>query len=153
MIADRPRPRAIPGAPRDRWSGWWPGTAEPVPPYGGRPDLGRRGEEAAARYLTSLGFRILERRFRTAAGEIDIVAREADTLVFVEVKARSSVSCGRPAEAVDGRKRARLLRAASLYLLRHGEQDQPCRFDVVEILMTAAGILKPRLIRDAFQGS
>ncbi|MBI4168899.1 MAG: YraN family protein [Acidobacteria bacterium] len=115
--------------------------------------MGRRGEEAAARYLTSLGFRILERRFRTAAGEIDIVAREADTLVFVEVKARSSVSCGRPAEAVDGRKRARLLRAASLYLLRHGEQDQPCRFDVVEILMTAAGILKPRLIRDAFQGS
>jgi putative endonuclease len=144
----------IPGTPRpgvclDRS----PATAEPSPPYGGHSDLGRRGEEAAALYLASLGFRILERRFRTAAGEIDIVAREGDTLAFVEVKARSSVSYGRPAEAVGGRKRARLLRAAALYLLGHGGPDQSCRFDVVEILEPASGGLRVRLIRDAFQAS
>jgi putative endonuclease len=136
---------------QDRSSGWWTAAAEPSSPYGGPSDLGRRGEEAAALYLASLGFDILERRFRTAAGEIDIVAREGDTLAFVEVKSRSSVSCGRPAEAVGSRKRVRLLRAAALYLLGHGGPDQPCRFDVVEILKPGDGDLRVRLIRDAFQ--
>lgn len=153
MIPGTVRSGASPETFRDRSKGWWPAAAEPAPPCGGPPDLGRRGEEEAARYLASLGFRILERRFRTAAGEIDIVAREAGTLVFVEVKARSSISYGRPAEAVGRRKRARLLRAASLYLLGHGGQDQLCRFDVVEVLKTAAGGLRARLIRDAFQAS
>src|SRR5439155_14493815 len=82
--------------------------------YRRRAGLGRTGEAAAARHLAARGFRILETRFRTRAGEIDLVAEEAGTLVFVEVKARCSLFCGRPSEAVDARKRARLIRAAEL---------------------------------------
>jgi len=135
--------------------------AEDPPPYGGGParragasghtGLGQRGEEAAARHLLSLGFVILERRFRTRAGEIDLIARDGDTLVFVEVKARSSLACGRPAEAVDGRKRGRIARAASLYLARHGDGEAPCRFDVVEVLEEPGSPARVRLIRNAFE--
>ena len=116
------------------------------------PDLGWRGEEAAARHLEALGFRILSRRFRTRAGEIDLVADEGGTLVFVEVKARGSLACGRPADFVDRRKRGRLLRAAAGYLQSRGGPDRPCRFDVVEILASPGGDLRIHLIRDAFQG-
>ena len=135
--------------------------AEDPPPYRGNPGrgtgasghigLGERGEEAAARHLLSLGYIILERRFRTRAGEIDLVARDGDTLVFVEVKARTSLACGRPAEAVDGRKRGRIVRAASLYLARHGGGEAPCRFDVVEVLIEPGLSPRLRLIRNAFE--
>jgi putative endonuclease len=124
---------------------------EPPPPYGGVADLGRRGEEAAADYLIARGFRILERRFRTRAGEIDLVAEEGETLVFIEVKTRTSLSCGLPAEAVDRRKRARLARAASIYLMRHPGTERPCRFDVVELVTPPGREPRIRLIRDAFQ--
>jgi putative endonuclease len=116
------------------------------------PDRGRRGEEAAARRLEALGFRILERRFRTRAGEIDLVAEEGGTLVFIEVKARASLAGGRPSEAVDHRKRERLRRAAAVYLVLRGRPDCPCRFDVVEVLDPPGGNLRVHLIRDAFQG-
>jgi len=128
--------------------------AEKTPPYAappdGRVDLGRRGEEAAGRHLVSLGYRILERRYRTRGGEIDLIARDGDAIVFVEVKTRSSLLCGRPAEAVDRRKRARIARAASLYLARRGAGEAACRFDVVEVIEEPAGALSVRLIRDAF---
>jgi putative endonuclease len=117
------------------------------------PDLGRRAEEAAALRLQSLGYRILARRLRTGAGEIDLVAEDRGTLVFVEVKARASLACGRPSEAVDRRKRDRLRRAATLYLARRGGAPGPCRFDVVEVLETSPGALSVHLIRDAFQES
>jgi len=65
----------------------------------GRTELGRRGEEAAGRHLLSLGYRILERRYRTRAGEIDFIARDGEAIVFIEVKTRTSLRCGRPAEA------------------------------------------------------
>lgn len=118
---------------------------------GGHVGLGRRGEETAGRHLISLGYRILERRYRTRAGEIDFIAREGETLVFVEVKARSSLACGRPSEAVDGRKRGRLARAASLYLARRGGPEVPCRFDVVEVLQEPGAAPRVRLIRNAFE--
>jgi putative endonuclease len=76
---------------------------------------------------------------------------EGGTLVFVEVKSRGSLACGRPAEAVDGRKRARLVRAAAWYLAGRPEPDHPCRFDVVEVLEESPGRLRLHLIRDAFQ--
>ncbi len=128
-------------------------AAERRPPYRTGRDLGRRGEEAAARHLEARGYRLLERGFRSRAGEIDIVAEDRGTLVFVEVKARSSLACGRPSEAVGWRKRAHLLRAASLYLLDRGGADRPCRFDVVEVVEDAVGRLRVGLIRDAFQAS
>ncbi len=128
---------------------------EGTPPYGPGPGrhirLGRRGEEAAGHHLESHGYRILERRYRTRAGEIDFIALDGATLVFIEVKTRSSLAFGRPAEAVGPIKRARLAAAASLYLAYRGGPDRPCRFDVVEVLEPPGGTLRIRLIRDAFE--
>ena len=112
--------------------------------------LGRRGEETAERHLAARGYRILERRFRTRAGEIDFVAEDGAVIVFVEVKTRSSLAFGRPADAVDARKRSRIAAAASLYLARLEGPDRPCRFDVVEVLEAVDGSARVRLIRDAF---
>jgi putative endonuclease len=125
-------------------------VADTGPPYRGHLDLGRRGEEAAGRFLAGLGFRILERGFRTRAGEIDLVALEGDTLVFVEVKTRRTLACGSPAEAVNARKQARIERAAALYLSRRPAWDPPVRFDVVEILSRPGGRARIRLLRNAF---
>jgi len=119
----------------------------------GRTELGRRGEEAAGRHLLSLGYRILERRYRTRAGEIDFIARDGDAIVFIEVKTRTSLRCGWPAEAVDRRKRARIVRTAALYLARLRVGDIACRFDVVEVMEGPAGALSIRLIRNAFDVS
>ncbi len=113
--------------------------------------LGDRAEEAGAAFLESLGFRILERRFRIRAGEIDLVAEEGGTLVFVEVKSRMSETYGSPAEAVDARKQARLVKAAAFYLMRDHDADRACRFDVLEVVGSPGGQLRCRLIRDAFQ--
>src|SRR5437879_13124712 len=123
--------------------------AEKPPPYAphadGRIGLGRRGEEAAGNHLLSVGYRILERRYRTRAGEIDFIARDGDAIVFIEVKTRSSFLCGRPAEAVDARKRARIARAATLYLARLRAGEVACRFDVVEAIDGPAGALGHRV--------
>lgn len=93
--------------------------------------LGDRGEREAARYLRRQGLRVLVRGFRTPQGEIDLIARERDTLVFVEVKTRRS---GVPAEAVTLEKQRRLTRAAFRFLKRHGLLEQRCRFDIVAIV-------------------
>lgn len=113
--------------------------------------LGRDGEEIAARHLERKGLRILERGFRTRTGEIDLVAEESGVLVFVEVKARSGLGCGRPADAVDARKRGRIVRAAHLWLARHGSCEAPCRFDVVEVLSEGGSPARVHHIPDAFQ--
>ena len=93
--------------------------------------LGDRGERAAARLLRKGGLRVLIRGYRTDQGEIDLIARDGDTLVFVEVKARTR---GEPAEAVTPEKQRRLTLAALHFLKRHDLLDQPCRFDVVAIV-------------------
>ena len=98
-----------------------------------RQDLGKTGEDCAAAELERLGYAILARRYRTRHGEIDIVARDDDTTVFVEVKARASDEFGRAAEAVTPWKQRRLVRMAADYLARNGLANQPCRFDVVAI--------------------
>ena len=79
------------------------------------------------------GYRIVARRYRVRGGEIDLVARDGATLVFVEVKARESHEFGAAAEAVTPTKQMRLTRLAGEYLVRHRLQDCPCRFDVVAI--------------------
>jgi putative endonuclease len=93
--------------------------------------LGDRGERAAARHLRRKGFRILLRGYRTPRGEIDLIARDGDTLVFVEVKARRQ---GEPAEAVTPEKQRRLTLAALQFLKRYGLLEQRCRFDVVTVV-------------------
>ncbi len=98
-----------------------------------RQSLGKFGENRAVAELERLGYAILARRYRTRHGEIDIVARDGPTVVFVEVKARVTAEFGTAAEAITPRKRSRLVSMAVDYLARHRLTDQPCRFDVVAI--------------------
>ena len=95
--------------------------------------LGKAGEDIACRELSRLGYEILERRHRTRYGEIDIIAREAGTTVFVEVKTRDGDAYGCGAEAVSSWKQQRLARMAIDYAARHGLLDTPCRLDVVQV--------------------
>jgi len=81
--------------------------------------------------LVRLGYRIIERNCRSRWGELDLVAYDGDTLVFVEVKARRSLEFGEPAYAVDRRKQSRLIRLAERYLSRRRLGEPTCRFDVV----------------------
>ncbi|HZI95274.1 MAG TPA: YraN family protein [Patescibacteria group bacterium] len=119
-----------------------------------RTTLGLQGEEIAARHFESRGFRILARRYRTRLGEIDLVARSDDLLVFIEVKTRTGAGFGSPQESVHPLKQARLCRVASLFLAEHPafvRQEITCRFDVVAILCEQGR--PPRLahIVDAFR--
>jgi putative endonuclease len=98
-----------------------------------RQTFGRIGEDLACAELERRGYVILERRYRCRAGEVDIVARDGQTVVFVEVKARGSAAFGNAAEAVTVDKRRRLARLALHYLARHGHPELPCRFDVVSV--------------------
>ena len=96
-------------------------------------ELGQIGEELAVRELEDRGYAILARRYRTRHGEIDIVARDGDTIVFVEVKARATGELGTAAEAVADWKQRRLASMAMEYLARQRVAECPCRFDVVAI--------------------
>jgi putative endonuclease len=95
--------------------------------------LGQQGERAAARHLRRLGYAIVARDDRSPSGEIDLVAVEGRTIVFVEVKTRRSAEAGHPSEAVDLTKQRRLTRAAQAFLKRHHLLDYPARFDVVTV--------------------
>ena len=98
-----------------------------------RQSLGESGENLAALELTARGYAILERRYRTEHGEIDIIAEHGGTLVFVEVRARATAEFGRAAESVDDRKKRKVSAMAVEYLARHRITNRPCRFDVVAI--------------------
>ena len=95
--------------------------------------LGQRGERAATRYLSKQKFTIVARGARDKAGELDIVAVDGRTIVFVEVKTRTSDSAGQAVEAVDEEKQQRLSRLALRYLKRHDLLEQRWRFDIVAI--------------------
>lgn len=95
--------------------------------------FGKTGEDLACRELERRGYAIIARRHRCRGGELDIVARDGPTLVFVEVKARDSRAFGDAAEAVTWQKQQRIVRLASEYMMRHHLNDSPCRFDVVSI--------------------
>jgi putative endonuclease len=101
--------------------------------------LGRAGEAAAARFLERRGLVILARNLRSRLGEIDLLARDGPTLVFVEVKARRGASGDPPEAAVDARKRIRLTRLALGYLAARRLGERPCRFDVVGVSLDEGG--------------
>ena len=112
------------------------------------PDSGRLGEDLAHRYLRSRGCTIVARNYRTrsGSGEIDLVAWEGETLVFVEVKTRASAEFGAPEAAVDEEKRAKLQRAARDYARRTDVEWEKTRFDIVSI------VLQPQQTQNRFAG-
>jgi putative endonuclease len=95
--------------------------------------LGKIGEDLACRELERRGYAIVARRYRRRGGELDIIARDGPTVVFIEVKTRDGRWFGGAAEAVTGLKRRRIVQLARGYLMRHRLSDCPCRFDVVSI--------------------
>lgn len=101
---------------------------------------GDLGEDAAARYLETKGFRVLERNWRWRQWELDLVCRDRDTVVFVEVKTRAKGSMGAPGDALTRAKQARLIKAASHYLTEHDLWDAPCRFDLASVTDTGASL-------------
>jgi putative endonuclease len=105
----------------------------------GKDILGRQGEQLAAEYLEQAGFRILDRNYRCASGEIDIVAADCRELVACEVKTRSGVRYGTPAEAVTGEKLRRLRRLAVHWVLVHGVTFDGLRVDIVGVLRSPSG--------------
>jgi putative endonuclease len=115
-----------------------------------RQELGKTGEDLAVDALASRGYAILDRRYRTRHGEIDIVARDGETTVFIEVKARATVEFGTAAEAVTPQKQRRLVSMATDYLARHRLLERPCRFDVVAVDGVGAGAVTT-VYRSAFQ--
>ena len=94
---------------------------------------GRLGEDLAVRHLRRKGYKIIERNFRTRLGEIDIIARHKDQLVFIEVKARKSANYGDPKFAVTARKQRKISMVALAYMKKHDVMGQPARFDVVAV--------------------
>ena len=113
--------------------------------------LGARGEKLAARHLRQHGFKVLHRHFRgRQGGEIDLVCRERDVLVFVEVKTRSGQDFGRPVEAVHADQQRRISLGALAWLRLLGNPNILFRFDVVEVTMLPGAEPRIELVRDAF---
>lgn len=102
--------------------------------------LGQWGEDVATAHLSALGMQVLDRRWRTRGGEIDLVARDGRALVFVEVKTRSGTGFGVPVEAVTPGKQRRLRRLALAWLAEHGQHAEDVRFDVVGVLRGPGGV-------------
>jgi putative endonuclease len=94
---------------------------------------GRRGESLALEFLIGLRYAIVEKNYRKQYGEVDIIARDGDTLVFIEVKTRQTTVFGTPFEAVDARKQRQLSRIAQEYIQSHRLGDEPARFDVIAV--------------------
>lgn len=111
-------------------------------------ETARAGERIAAQYLSQKGCTILRRNWRCPHGEVDIIAQEGDTILFVEVKARHHIGYALPREAVDERKQARLRQCAELYLNLFCPAA-PCRFDVIEVWWQS-GRAHVRWLREAF---
>lgn len=114
-------------------------------------ELGNSGEEKAVEFLKKMGYEILHRNFRCKLGEVDIIAKEGNTVVFVEVKTRRSLKFGYPSEAVTITKQRHLKRVAEYFVQRQKVKDCMFRFDVVEVYMNAKNeVLDIKLIKNAF---
>ncbi len=111
--------------------------------------IGKKGESIAVRYLKKQGYRIVEQNYRSKVGEIDIIAREKKSLVFVEVKTRSSRSFGSPKWAITPKKQKAISMAALYYLKMTNQNDINARFDVVSILLQGEDT-HIELVRNAF---
>lgn len=121
-----------------------------LPPVLSRAELGALGEEIAVAVLVDAGMRVLDRNWRCRAGELDIVARDGDALVFCEVKARRGTGFGDPVEAVTPVKQRRLRGLARAWLAAHDHHAPDVRFDVVGVLVRPGARPQVRHLRGAF---
>ncbi len=112
-------------------------------------ELGKKGEDLAVRFLKKKGYQIIERNYVCKMGEMDIIAREKDILVFVEVKTRTSTMFGPPQLAVNPKKQSQMSKVALNFLKEKKLEDVKARFDVVAILLGPKGA-EIELIKDAF---
>lgn len=118
----------------------------------GRRARGREGEAVAAAWLAERGFEVLDRNHSTRRGEVDLVCREGDVLVFVEVRSRTSEAQGGPEETVGARKARRVIAAATDWALANGGLERQIRFDVVAVTFTEDGPPRVEHFRSAFDG-
>jgi putative endonuclease len=102
--------------------------------------LGRRGEALAEAFLKRKGYSILERNWEGKSGELDIIAMDKKTIVFVEVKTRATEKFGAPVEAVDKHKQEHIIRVATEYLQKNKKSESPARFDVISIRIKAGSV-------------
>jgi putative endonuclease len=130
---------------RVRIKSWWRGTEKPL-----HLRHGELGERAAKKHLKRQGLKFLVANFRSPRGEIDLIFRDGDCLVFIEVKARSSEEWERPAAAVDKERRGRLTRAALDYLRLLKNPPVKLRFDIVEVLLQDGAVREVRHLPNAF---
>ncbi len=115
-------------------------------------EIGKFGEKAAVEYLREHGYKILHTNYRCSLGELDIVALDKDTLVFIEVKSRSSDFFGYPQEGVTKKKQSKIIKLAQVYIKQNQKAGYKCRFDVVSVLLNRhnMNIKSIDLITDAF---
>jgi putative endonuclease len=130
---------------RERLRDWWSGNEKPL-----HLRYGELGERAAKRQLQRQGLKFLTGNFRSPRGEIDLIFREKDCLVFVEVKTRSSEEWVRPAAAVDAQRRRRLTRAGLDYLRLLRRPPVKIRFDIVEVLLEEGAVREIRHLPNSF---
>ena len=111
--------------------------------------LGEKGEKLAVKFLKKKGYKVIKQNYKTRIGEIDIIAKDRETLAFIEVKTRESIEYGLPFEAVNRAKKKKIANVALLYL-KKVKEIPPCRFDIVSIYYEQ-GKPKFELIKDAFE--
>jgi putative endonuclease len=112
-----------------------------------RQAVGRHGEDVAARHVTALGWTVLDRNWRGTRGELDIVARDGDEVVAIEVKTRTTTACGHPALAVGPAKLGRIGRLAGQWLSEHAVQARSVRIDVIAVLLPRTGAARVEHLR------
>jgi putative endonuclease len=115
-----------------------------------RSRLGRSAEIVAAAELGKRGYSIVASNYRRRSGEIDLIAREGDCLVFVEVRCKRTTEFGSPAESITAAKMRKLVTTAEHYLEEQGLENAACRFDVVEVVAADGKLVVKEVLRDAF---
>lgn len=115
-------------------------------------ELGAFGEKAAAEYLIKNKYKIMDKNYKTRLGEIDIIAKDKNDIVFIEVKTRTNTKYGLPCEAVDFRKQHVICNVASLYILNKNLKRYNFRFDVVEVIVSNDKVSSINHIKNAFEG-
>jgi len=116
--------------------------------------IGAWGEQAAADYLVEHGYKIVARNVRTPYGEIDIVARQGEMMIFVEVKTRTTNDRGRPFDAIHPAKQRRLARLALSFIHGRRMEDRSCRFDAVAVCLTPEGrVVQVEIMPNAFEAT